>query len=113
MTAELIRVDFKSRKVTERAQLLSKEAQEAPWVAAKDPDFKEYVQGIAELAEAMVEQGGDWKRMIVVMHDKVEADKTVCLTLYDNIALEESEVSAILTLANAKVTGTDEVMDES
>lgn len=112
MTAELIRIDFKSRKVTERAQLPSKEAQEAPWVAAKDQDFKEYVQGIAELAEGMVEQGGDWKRMIVVMHDKVD-EKTVCLTLYDNISLEESEVSAILTLANAKVTGTDEVMDES
>ena len=66
MTCELIRVDFKNRKVKGREQL----GEEAPiYNPYKDEAFKGLTAAMADLAVSTAGEGGDPNRMIVIAVD--------------------------------------------
>lgn len=98
--SELIRVDFKQGVITDRRDL---DKPAAVWVARKDPAFKDWVAGIAMLAEAAHAYGGDWRKMCVVMGDKPEGAEPFCMTMWDNAAAPRDEVVNNLHLAIDKI----------
>lgn len=103
--AELILVDFKKGKVKERRQLPEKDAVPADaWKALKDPDFKEWVKGVAATAEACALNGGNWRRMIMVMCDQPPGSDEFCMTLWDNSTIQSEDVIDILSESLGKVT---------
>lgn len=103
--AELIQVDFKRGKVKSRRQLPNKEELAAPrWVALKDPDFKEFVKGIAATAEACELYGGDWRRMVIVMCDQMPNQDEFCMTVWDNGTIQSEGVIDVLSASLNKVT---------
>lgn len=95
MSAELIKVDFKSRTVQERVNL----AEPAPeWRAAKDPNFKAFIEGMVHVAQNMHQDGYDWRRMVVVSQDN-----DACVILWDQSVWGKEEVSDALMMACSKV----------
>lgn len=101
--SELISVDFKSRTVTARVDL-DKPAEPVPeWSAAKDPDFKVFVEAVAAVAEMVHKEGGDWRRMIFVMQNRYEDKEETCYTLYDRNTITNAEASDALMLAASKI----------
>lgn len=99
--SELIKVDFKAREVISRQDL---SAPAPKWEATKDPTFKEWVAGIAQMAENCQEFGGDWQQMIVIVHGKPEGGQEFCMTMYDGQLLSDARATEVLTLSMAKVT---------
>lgn len=93
--SELIKVDFKKREVVQRTDL---EAPQPEWRAAKDPDFKRFVEGMAHVAEHMNLKGLCWRRMAIIAQ---EGD--TCLAIWDQNVWGNEEVSDALMMACAKV----------
>lgn len=108
--SELISVDFKAGVVTQRVDL-DKPVVIPEWSAAKDPNFKAFVEGIAYAAEEMHKTGGSWRRMVVVVHDEAKGDDT-CYTLWDQSVIDDKEVMRILDLSKNRVANGLEVTDE-
>lgn len=105
MSAELIQVDFQKGQVRSRRQLPEKDAPPADaWKALKDPDFKEWVKGVAATAEACAQSGGDWRRMIMIMADQPPGEDEFCITVWDNNTIQSGDVIDILSLSLGKVT---------
>lgn len=102
--AELIQVDFKERKVKSRRQLPEKGAAVGQWKALKDPNFKEFVKGIAVTAEAVHQYGGDWRRVVVVMCDQMPGQEEFCATIWDDGTIKGDDVMDILSASLVKVS---------
>lgn len=98
--SELIQVDFKQGIITARRDL---DEPVPAWVARKDPAFKDWVAGIAMLAEAAHAYGGDWRKMCVIMGDKPAGAEPFCMTMWDNLAVPRDEVIDNLHLAIEKI----------
>jgi hypothetical protein len=93
--SELIMVDFKKREVIKRTDL-EKPAPE--WSAAKDAEFKRFVEGMVHVAEHMHANGRNWRRMVIVAQ---EGD--TCLAIWDEKTWGNEEVSDALMMACSKV----------
>lgn len=99
--SELIRVNFKEGIVIDRRDL---EAPVPEWNAKKDPEFKDWVAGIAMLAEAANKFGGNWRRMAIVMADNPPGKESFCMTMWDNSQIPREDVVEAMHLAIEKVT---------
>lgn len=99
--SELIKVDFKAGQVISRQDL---DAPVPAWVATKDPDFKEWVAGIAQMAESCHQLGGNWQEMIVIVHGKPAAGNEFCMTMFDGEILPDDRAIEVLTLSKARLT---------
>lgn len=99
--SELIKVDFKSRKVTGRQDL--DVVPHSEWKASKDPLFKEFVAGLAMAAESFKAIGGDWTKAIIVMCDEQAGDTGACFTIWDSNIQSNEQVSDALMMACSKV----------
>uniref|UniRef100_A0AAU6W149 Uncharacterized protein n=1 Tax=Pseudomonas phage Nican01 TaxID=3138540 RepID=A0AAU6W149_9CAUD len=109
--SELIKVDFKARKVTGRQDL--DVVPHTDWKAAKDPLFKEFVNGLAMAAESFKAMGGDWTRAVIVMHDPNPPGRDeICFTIWDSNIQTNEEVSDSLMIACSKVDIDGEPGDE-
>lgn len=108
--SELISVDFKAGLVTKRVDLDKPEVI-PDWSAAKDPDFKAFVEGIAYAVEAMHKAGGTWRRMIVVVQDD-QIEEKACYTLWDQSVLDDKEVMRILETSKDRVSASVEAKDD-
>lgn len=62
---EVVNVDFKARKKVNSKSLPGHK----PFVAAEQPEFKNFVEGLAQAVEYMELRGGDWKRIVAFIHD--------------------------------------------
>lgn len=62
---EVVKVDFQSKKKVDSKAL----PEHKPFVAAEDPVFKRFVEGLAQAVEFMELRGGDWRRMVTIIHD--------------------------------------------
>jgi len=98
--SELIKVDFKERKVVNRVDL---EAPVPEWSAKKDPYFKGFIEGIILSAEEMHKSGGDWRRMVIVLQDETSLEGDVCITLWDKNVVTDEQASDILMIACNKI----------
>ncbi len=101
MTCELIQVDFKKSVVTSRKPIDGKEA--VAWVAVKDENFKDFVAGIAALAEQAVKDGCDWSKMIVVIQDVAAAGEDHCMVMYDTNSITDDEAAMALAISAEKI----------
>ncbi|UIS24569.1 hypothetical protein S21ZY_007 [Pseudomonas phage ZY21] len=108
--SELIKVDFKTRKVTGRQDL--DVIPHSEWKAAKDPLFKEFVNGLAFAAETFAARGGDWTKAIVVMCDESAGASGECFTIWDSNIQNNEQVSDALMIACSKVDIDGEPGDE-
>ncbi|MEG0062967.1 MAG: hypothetical protein RR740_00040 [Pseudomonas sp.] len=91
--SELIKVDFKKREVVSRQDL---DAPVPAWTATKDPEFKEWVAGIAQMAESCHQMGGNWQQMIVIVHGKPAAGDEFCMTMFDGELLPDARAIEVL-----------------
>lgn len=98
---EIIKVDFSTGQVIGR---MNTEAVKEPWVAAKDPDFRDFVAAIADVAESCNAAGGDWTQMVVLMHGKPEGALPFCMTLFDDQCISSAQVVDVLAMASVRVT---------
>jgi hypothetical protein len=95
MMSELIVVDFKKREVVKRTDL---EAPIPAWSAAKDPDFKAFVEGMVAVAEAMQSDGLEWRRMVIVA-----GEGDTCFSVFDSNTWGAAEVIETLEFAVEKI----------
>lgn len=100
--SELIKVDFKAKQVVSRQDLDVIPA--TKWEATKDTEFKEWVSGIAMMAETAHSLGGDWKQMIVMVHGEPEGKEQFCITMYDGSLISDEQVIKVLDTAKLRVT---------
>lgn len=108
--SELIKVDFKTGVVVERIDL------ENPvvipeWSAAKDPNFKAYVEGMVHIAESAHKAGGNWRRMIITLQPDA-SDNETCYTIWDQDTLTHEQASDCLMLSANKVDRAAEAVIE-
>lgn len=99
--SELIKVDFKSKQVVSRQDL--DVIPHTKWEATKDAEFKEWVAGIAMIAETAHSLGGDWKQMVVVVHGEPEGKEQFCITMYDGSLISDEKVMKVLGNAQLRV----------
>lgn len=107
---ELIRVDFKKGKIESRRDL---EKPIPQWKAAKDPDFKGFVEGFALACEMAHASGGDWRRAIIVVQDSPPGEDDYCFVVWDNTTIDHESVCASLELAMTKVVVDQQVEDKN
>lgn len=99
--SELIKVDFKSKEVISRQNL--DVIPDTKWEATKDPDFKDWVSGIAMMAESCHALGGNWQQMVVIVHGKPEGENAFCMSMYDGTLITDQQVIDVLDLAKTRV----------
>lgn len=62
---DVVNVDFRAKKKVSSEPL----PEHKPFVAADQPEFKRFVEGLAQAVEFMELRGGNWKRLVALIHD--------------------------------------------